>query len=72
MNLGDDADTTGAIFGQLAGAWYGAEGIPEEWRKKLSKRELIEQTADGLHLAALRLAGCERITKQAARFYART
>jgi ADP-ribosyl-[dinitrogen reductase] hydrolase len=57
VNLGDDTDTSGAIFGQLAGAWYGAGAIPEKWRNKLAKRELIEQTADGLHLAALRLAG---------------
>ena len=31
VNLGNDADTTGAIYGQLAGAFYGLEGIPEEW-----------------------------------------
>jgi hypothetical protein len=28
VNLGDDADTTGAVYGQLAGAWYGVEGEP--------------------------------------------
>jgi len=28
VNLGNDADTTGAIYGQLAGAYYGVEGIP--------------------------------------------
>ena len=28
VNLGDDADTTGAVYGQLAGALYGVEGIP--------------------------------------------
>jgi ADP-ribosylglycohydrolase len=33
VNLGQDADTTGAIFGQLAGAHYGLEGIPAEWRQ---------------------------------------
>jgi len=43
VNLGDDADTTGAIYGQLAGAYYGEEGIPEEWRLKLAQRELIEE-----------------------------
>lgn len=41
VNLGDDADTTGAICGQLAGAYYGNDGIPEEWRKGLAKEELI-------------------------------
>jgi len=30
-NLGEDADTTAAITGQLAGALYGASGIPENW-----------------------------------------
>ena len=34
-NLGDDADTTAACVGQLAGAFYGASGIPERWLGKL-------------------------------------
>lgn len=48
VNLGDDADTTGAVYGQLAGAYYGAEGIPKEWRDKLAHRELIVALADKL------------------------
>jgi ADP-ribosyl-[dinitrogen reductase] hydrolase len=48
VNLGDDADTTGAIYGQLAGAYYSEEGIPISWRSKLAKRELIEKFADKL------------------------
>jgi len=48
VNLGDDADTTGAIYGQLAGAFYGVEGIPQCWREKLTLREKIEAMADGL------------------------
>jgi ADP-ribosyl-[dinitrogen reductase] hydrolase len=44
-NLGGDADTTAAIAGQLAGALYGASGIPEEWLAKLAWREEIEQVA---------------------------
>ncbi len=48
VNLGDDTDTTGAIYGQLAGAYYGAAAIPIEWRARLAKRELIEQLADRL------------------------
>jgi ADP-ribosyl-[dinitrogen reductase] hydrolase len=36
VNLGDDADTTGAIYGQIAGAFYVADGIPAEWRAKLT------------------------------------
>ena len=34
-NLGDDADTTAAIAGQLAGARWGASGIPAAWREKV-------------------------------------
>jgi ADP-ribosylglycohydrolase len=48
VNLGDDADTTGAVYGQIAGAFYGEEGIPVEWRAKLAMRERIEELADGL------------------------
>ncbi len=48
VNLGDDADTTGAIFGQLAGAFYGAEDLPVSWRQKLAHRDLIESFAQQL------------------------
>jgi ADP-ribosyl-[dinitrogen reductase] hydrolase len=47
-NLGDDADTTAAIFGQLSGAFRGASGIPEGWIEKLAMRELITEMADNL------------------------
>ena len=47
-NLGDDADTTAAICGQLAGAHYGLEAIPSEWRQRLCQYEVIAQTADAL------------------------
>lgn len=47
-NLGDDADTTAAICGQLAGAFYGVGGIPAGWLAKLVMREEIEQMADRL------------------------
>jgi len=48
VNLGDDADTTGAVYGQLAGAYYGEEGIPEDWREKVSHHELIVSLAEKL------------------------
>jgi len=48
VNLGDDADTTGAVYGQLAGAHYGESGIPERWREKIRFREKIEGYAEGL------------------------
>ncbi len=46
VNLGDDADTTGAIYGQIAGAYYGMEHIPKKWLKKISYCELITCFAD--------------------------
>lgn len=49
VNLGDDADTTGAVYGQLAGAYYGVSGIPENWCKKLAMRDIIGALADKLH-----------------------
>ncbi len=51
-NLGDDADTTAAIAGQIAGALWGINGIPPHWREKLHKRELIEDMAEKLYLLA--------------------
>ncbi len=48
-NLGDDADTTGAVYGQLAGAYYGIKGIPDKWLEKLSHRKLIEEYAEKVH-----------------------
>lgn len=48
VNLGDDADTTGAIYGQLAGALYGLAGIPERWRRQIAMPEQILGLADGL------------------------
>ena len=45
VNLGDDADTTGAVFGQLAGAYYGIGGIPPEWRGRIVLGGMIERTA---------------------------
>ena len=49
VNLGDDADTTGAVFGQLAGAYYGIDTIPKKWREKLCHHDMIIAFADRLH-----------------------
>jgi ADP-ribosyl-[dinitrogen reductase] hydrolase len=49
VNLGDDADTTAAIYGQIAGAYYRASGIPEAWRTKLARRDEIVSLALRLH-----------------------
>ncbi len=48
VNLGDDADTTGAVYGQIAGAFYGEDGIPPEWRDRVTKRDEIIGFADAL------------------------
>lgn len=49
-NLGDDADTTAAICGQLAGAYYGSRGIPDDWTRSLYR-------GDYLRIVAQKLAG---------------
>ena len=49
INLGDDTDTTGAVYGQLAGAYYGERAIPGTWRSKLAYRLLIEYFAERLY-----------------------
>jgi ADP-ribosyl-[dinitrogen reductase] hydrolase len=48
-NLGDDADTTAAITGQIAGAYYGASAIRSDWLAKLSMRSQIEDMAAKLY-----------------------
>lgn len=48
VNLGDDADTTGAVCGQIAGAFYGEDGIPVDWLGKLVIVEEIRSLADRL------------------------
>jgi ADP-ribosylglycohydrolase len=48
VNLGDDADTTGAIYGQIAGSHYGAQSIPPSWRQKLAMATRITSLADQL------------------------
>lgn len=47
-NLGEDADTTAAIFGQLGGAFYGESGIPEAWRTRISQHDRIAGLGDAL------------------------
>lgn len=48
-NLGDDADTTAAIVGQVAGAFYGVQAIPSHWLQKLWMRQEIEAMAQALY-----------------------
>jgi ADP-ribosylglycohydrolase len=48
VNLGDDSDTSGAVCGQLAGAYWGESGIPQEWREGLARKGMIEQALQGM------------------------
>jgi len=58
INLGDDADTVGAIYAGLAACWYAAEEGKadrvfwtkrvKEWRKMCVRSELVEQIAESL------------------------
>ncbi len=53
VNQGGDADTTGAIIGGLAGAYYGLESIPRRWLKRLDKRLVSELNELATRLVAL-------------------
>ena len=48
VNLGEDADTVGAVTGQLAGALNGESAMPERWLRPLAWRERIAGLADAL------------------------
>ncbi|WP_338550973.1 ADP-ribosylglycohydrolase family protein [Roseovarius phycicola] len=49
VNLGGDADTVGAVTGQLAGRIYGYSGIPQGWRNKIYDHDKIRTAADDLY-----------------------
>ncbi|CAF0862855.1 unnamed protein product [Adineta ricciae] len=55
VNLGDDTDTTAAIYGQLAGAAYGIDKIPERWREQIFERKFIITLANGLFIHGKKL-----------------
>ena len=57
VNLGDDADSVGAVAGQLAGALYGASAIPAEWLSRLAWRDKIEGLAARLFERRLAVKG---------------
>jgi ADP-ribosyl-[dinitrogen reductase] hydrolase len=47
-NLGGDADSTAAVCGQVAGAYYGIDSIPQNWQEALAKKETIFSIAQQL------------------------
>ena len=57
-NLGQDADTTAAVCGQIAGAYYGESGIPAHWLDRLAMREQIASLAEQLYSAGRVRAPC--------------
>jgi len=52
VNLGHDADTTGAVAGQIAGAMYGLTGIPVHWRQRLYEAKRIADISQRLFRAS--------------------
>ncbi|WP_205650917.1 ADP-ribosylglycohydrolase family protein [Ectobacillus funiculus] len=49
VNLGNDADTTGAVYGQIAGAYYGVNAIPEKWLSAVKYGDEIGDLAKQLY-----------------------
>ena len=43
VNLGDDADSVGAIYGGLAGTFYGIENVPERWLQDMKRMDLVDE-----------------------------
>ncbi len=54
VNLGDDADTVGAVYGQIAGAFYGISDIPKKWLDKLYRRFDMEICVESLYKLAIK------------------
>jgi ADP-ribosyl-[dinitrogen reductase] hydrolase len=52
INLGGDSDSIGAVYGQLAGAYYGIQAIPEKWASTIAKKDLIIDFAKRLYFAS--------------------
>ena len=48
VNLGDDADTVGAVYGGLAGAYYGLEAIAGQWIRDLEAKSVLDEVIQGI------------------------
>lgn len=64
VNQGGDADTTGAIVGALAGAFYGMDEIPKRWIKKMDRRLIDEVSGLAEDLLALSPLASRLTTRQ--------
>jgi len=51
VNLGDDADTTGAVCGQLAGSYWGESGIRQPLKSGLARMDMLERALAGVLIA---------------------
>lgn len=49
VNYGGDSDTTGAIYGALAGAKHGLSFMPKEWLEVIDQKERLVKAADGIY-----------------------
>ena len=50
--MGDDSDTVAAIYGQIAGAYYGLESIPKEWIDEMAFKALLMAMSEDIYLLA--------------------
>ncbi|KAJ9636011.1 hypothetical protein H2204_005508 [Knufia peltigerae] len=48
VNLGDDADTIGAIYGGLAGAFYSTDAIPKHWLADMKRIEIVDEIIEDI------------------------
>ena len=55
VNLGGDADTIGAVYGQIAGAYYGFDAIPERWISAVKDHESVDSLIDDFLETAMNL-----------------
>lgn len=53
VNHGGDSDSTGAIVGNILGAWLGYDAIEEKWKENLELKDVLLETADDLCFGAL-------------------
>ena len=55
VNLGGDADSIGAVYGQIAGAYYGFEAIPERWLSAIRDRETVAGLLESFYAVVAKL-----------------
>jgi len=56
VNMGGDADTIGAITGAMAGALYGADAIPKDWKEALDSK-VVDKIINVCSMAAIKKCG---------------